>query len=149
MSDVLIYWRDYKLNQVYQWLDDRKWYWHSNASIIGDLQTGDAAWFVASGKSVRREPKSAAFLVAKWRIREVKRNLGEDPAYPRDEYKYRLLADPSASCTYHKKPVEVDGIVRPATADKDISIGRYLQGPRRLNRVTVQQLVDATSCKSL
>jgi hypothetical protein len=142
MSDVLIYWRDYKQNWARQFAGDRGWYWHSNARMVGGLQAGDRLWIVTSGKNLRHEVGQAGFLVAVWQVRQVIDNPGEDPAYPREEYGSRLIGDPSASIVFDE-PVLVDHIVRPHGRDTAVSIGRYLQGPRRLNADKVKMLRSA------
>ena len=63
--------------------------------------------------------------------REVIDNPDDDPAYPTDEYRKRVVADPSGSVML-SDPVPVDHILRPAGRDRAASIGRFLQGPRVL-----------------
>jgi len=52
MTDVLIYWRDYKQNWIRQFAGDRAWFWHSNARLLGEFQPGDHLWMVTSGVTV-------------------------------------------------------------------------------------------------
>ncbi|MFQ5479622.1 MAG: hypothetical protein ACE5E4_13515, partial [Candidatus Binatia bacterium] len=112
---------------------------------IAELQPGDRMWMVTSGKGLgdRRAACStelvgqasglsqAAFLVGVWAVREVIDNPDDDPAYPADDYRKRVVADPSGSVML-SDPVSVDHILRPAGRDRAASIGRFLQGPRVL-----------------
>lgn len=41
VSDILIYWRDYKQTRVYEGIGERPWYWQSNAKLVGELLAGD------------------------------------------------------------------------------------------------------------
>lgn len=63
MTDVLIYWRDYKQNWVRQFAGERASFWHSNAKLIGELQPDDHLWMVTSGANIQEEAKQAGFLV--------------------------------------------------------------------------------------
>ena len=132
MSDVLIYWRDYAANWAYQIEGERAFYWHSSAKCIAELQPGDRMWMVTSGKGLREDAEQAAFLVGVWAVREVIGNPNDDPAYPTDDYRKRVVADSSASVML-TDPVPVDHILRPAGRDRATSIGRFLQGPRLLS----------------
>ena len=156
MSDVLIYWRDYAANrgsssgEVSGLPDDGGvLVWHSSAKCIAELQPGDQMWMVTSGKRLREDAeqaclraclsrdgrqathRQAAFLVGVWAVREVIDNPDDDPAYPTDDYRKRVVADPSGSVML-SDPVPVDHILRPAGRDRATSIGRFLQGPRVL-----------------
>ena len=128
MTDILIYWRDYRKNMR----DDRVHGWYSNANLIGDLLPGDRLWMVTSGKCLRQDAEQAGFLVAVWQVQQVVENLGDDPAYPANEYQYRVIADEIESLNLDE-PVLVDHILRPAGRDKAVSIGRFLQGPHKLS----------------
>ena len=132
MADLLIYWRDYAANWAYQFAEDRALYWHSSAKCIADLQPGDRMWMVTSGRELHQEAEQAAFLVGVWAVREVIENPDDDPAYPSDDYRKRVVADPSASVML-ADPIPVDHILRPAGRDRAASIGRFLQGPRVLS----------------
>ena len=131
MADVLIYWRDHAANWAYQFTGDRAFYWHSSAKCIAELQPGDRMWMVTSGRELRQEAEQAAFLVGVWAVREVIDNPDDDPAYPAESYRKRVVADPSASVML-ADPFPVDHILRPAGRDRAASIGRFLQGPRVL-----------------
>ncbi len=149
MADVLIYWRDYAANWAYQFAQERTFYWHSSAKCIAELQPGDRMWMVTSGKGLRQDAeqaclraclsrdgrqathRQAAFLVGVWTVREVIDNPNDAPAYPIDDYRKRVVADPSGSVML-ADPVPVDHILRPAGRDRAASIGRFLQGPRVL-----------------
>lgn len=99
-------------------------------------------WFVTSGKNLRQEPEQAGFLVAVWRVQEVVENPGDDPAYPRERYRFRVVADAGELVTFHD-PVPVDHILRPSGRDLTASIGRFLQGPRKLSEEKVRLLKAA------
>ena len=138
MSDVMIYWRDYATNRgktpggaLGLPNDGGVLVWHSSAKCIAELQPGDRMWMVTSGKGLREDAEQAAFLVGVWAVREVIDNPDDDPAYPTDDYRKRVVADPSGSVML-SDPVPVDHILRPAGRDRAASIGRFLQGPRVL-----------------
>lgn len=138
-TDMLIYWRDYRQNWVRQFAGERASMWHSNAKLLGDLQSGDHLWMVTSGAGVGNEAKQAGFLVAIWSVQEVIENPGDDPAYPRDEYRFRVVSDTEHAIAF-ADPILVDHILRPQGRDKAVSIGRFLQGPRKLNDNTLRLL---------
>lgn len=146
MTDVLIYWRDFRQNWVRQFAGERAFYWHSNAKLLGELLPGDRLWFVTSGKNLKQEAEQAGFLVAVWQVQEVKENPGDDPAYPTKEYKYRIVASEEGTLSFDE-PVVVDHILRPEGRDKAASIGRFLQGPRKLKDQTVRLLRAAAGPK--
>jgi hypothetical protein len=139
MTDILIYWRDYRKNSPDQFNGEHPQNWHSNAKLLGELQPGDRLWVVTSGKIVRQEAEQAAFLVAIWIVQEAVENPGDDPAYPRDDYRYRIMADPEESNSFGD-PVPVDHLLRPQGRDRAVPIGRFLQGPRRLDENKVRLL---------
>ena len=142
MADVLIYWRDYQANWVYQLAGDRAWYWHSSARCVAELRPGDRMWMVTSGKALRRDAEQAAFLVGVWRVHGVVGNPDDDFTYPADRYRNRVVAEASDSVML-SNPIPVDHILRPAGRDPAVSIGRFLQGPRRLSDEKVRQLQAA------
>jgi hypothetical protein len=141
MADMLIYWRDYRKNAEEPILA-----WHSNAKLLGDLAPGDRLWFVTSGKNLRHEAEQAGFLVAVWQVQEVGENPGDDHDYPKDDYRFRILRSEGESLTFDE-PVPVDHILRPDGRDKAVSIGRFLQGPRKLKDQTVRLLRAAAGPK--
>jgi hypothetical protein len=94
---------------------------------------------VTSGKNVRVEVEQAGFLVAIWIVKEVMENAGEDQEYPSEEYRYRIVAEDEESITF-SDPVAVDHILRPQGRDNAVSIGRFLQGPRKLRENTLRLL---------
>ena len=134
MTDVLIYWRDYRKNAAGQYAG-----WHSNAQLLGKLLPGDRMWMVTSGKALQQEAEQAGFLVAVWQVAEALGNPGDDPTYPKDRYRYRVVPNEGESITLNE-PVPVDHILRPARGSKGVSIGRYLQGPRKLDESTIRLL---------
>ena len=137
MTDVLIYWRDYRKNA-----ERPSWAWNTNARLLAKLEGGDRVWFVTSGRNLRQPPDQAAFLVAVWRVQEIIDNPGDDPAYPRDQYRFRVVADPGELVTFHD-PVLVDHILRPDGRDRAAAIGRFLQGPRKLSEEKIRLLKAA------
>jgi hypothetical protein len=139
MTDVLVYWRDYKQNWLRQQPGERAWYWHSSSKVLGDLQPGDRLWLVTSGENVQAEARQAGFLVAIWKVKEVLANPGDDPAYPRDDYRYRVVADSAESVRLDEAAL-VDPILRPPGRDRAVSIGRFVQGPRKLSDEKVRLL---------
>jgi hypothetical protein len=146
MTDVLLYWRDYRQNWVRQFAGERAYFWHSNAKLLGELLPGDRLWFVTSGKNLRQKAEQAGFLVTVWQVKEVVPNPGDDPAYPPDDYRFRVIGNDSESLVLDD-PVLVDHILRPEGRDKAVSIGRFLQGPRKLKDQTVRLLRAAAGPK--
>jgi hypothetical protein len=141
MTDVLIYWRDFRKNT-----ERVVPAWHSNSRLLSDLHPGDRLWLVTSGKILRREPDQAGFLVAVWQVHEVKDNPGDDFAYPSEDYRYRLVLNQGESVTFDD-PVLVDDILRPDGRDRDTSIGTFLQCPRKLDDQKVRLLRAAAGPK--
>ena len=142
MRNMLIYWRDYRQNWACQFAGERALYWHSSARLFEELTAGDRLWLVTSGKNLdgaSRGAPQAGYLVGVWQIKHVVLNPDDDPAYPREDYRFRIVADNSASILLDE-PVVVDHILRPAGRDKAVSIGRFLQGPRKLKDDKVRLL---------
>jgi hypothetical protein len=146
MTDVMIYWRDYRQNTIRQFAGERAYHWHSNAKLLAELLPGDRLWFVTSGKNLRKEAEQAGFLVAVWQVQEVMDNPGDDPAYPKDDHSYRIIPSEEGSVVLDE-PVLVDHILRPEGRDKAASIGRFLQGPRKLDDQKVRLLRAAAGPK--
>jgi len=137
MNNVLIYWRDYQENSAHR-SGERAWHWHSSAKLLADLVPGDRLWMVTSGKALLRE-EHQGFLVAVWQVKEVIDNPNDDPDYPADEYRYRVVCNEAESHVFDE-PVLVDDIFRPTRASKTASIGRFLQGPRKLTDENMRHL---------
>ena len=131
MTDVLLYWRDYRKNWKTQFSGSGAPPWHTKAKLLGDLDAGDHLWIVTSGKLVEQSAEQDGFLVAIWTVDRAIENPGDDPAYPRHDYRYRILVDTDESISF-SDPVPVDHILRPAGRDKAVSIGRFLQSPQKL-----------------
>lgn len=112
---------------------------HTNVRWLGDLQPGDRLWVVTSGACLWREEQQAGFLVALWTVAGVAENPGDDPARPRDDFRYRIVADDSESITFDD-PVLVDDILRPEGRDEQEPIGRFLSAPKRLDERLVRRL---------
>ena len=100
--------RNYRKNATGQYAG-----WHSNAQLLGKLLPGDRMWMVTSGKALRQEAEQAGFLVAVWQVAEALENPGDDPTYPKDRYRYRVVPNEGESITLNE-PVPVDHILRPA-----------------------------------
>jgi hypothetical protein len=135
MTDVLVYWRDFRKNTA----QGDALRWHSNARICGELRPGDRLWLLTSGEALKHEAAQSGFLVAVWQVGQVQANPGDDPAYPAEDSQYRITASEADSITF-EEPVPVDHILRPAGRDKAISIGRFLQSPRKLSDEKVRLL---------
>lgn len=139
MTDILLYWRDYRRNRARMNTEERAFEWHSNARLVGELKRGDRLWMVTSGEKIGNQAKQAGFLVGIWTVDQVIDNPDDDPEYPRDTYRFRIVADPAESVTF-EEPVPVDDVLRPSERDKDVSIGRFLRGPRKLDDQKVRML---------
>jgi hypothetical protein len=138
MTDVLVYWKVYRSETA----RGECLQWHSNHWVFGDLLPGDRLWVVTSGKSLGRNEVSAGYLVAVWPVAHVMQNPGDDPDYPARKFQYRVLVN-AVEAIHLDQPVYVDHIIRRATYDKDVSVGRFLRGPRRLSDEKVRQLRSA------
>ena len=132
MTDLLVYWRDYRENLARRLAGEPVAYWHSNSRLLGRLAAGDRLWMVTCGAAARAEPKEAAFLVAIWNVVEAAENPGDDPDYPPTQYRHRVVAD-SEESVWFCEPVPVDHILRPEKWNKSMPIGRLLQGPRKIS----------------
>ncbi len=139
MTDVLIYWRDYRRNREGQFVDADALRWHSNSQVLGKMTGGDRLWMVTCGASLDQERRNEAFLVGIWSVADVVANPGDDAAYPPERYRYRVLADTAESIVL-AEPVPVDDVLRPARWATSVPIGRLLQGPRRLDAGQVRRL---------
>lgn len=82
---------------------------------------------VASGKSLGHEAEQAGFLVAVWQVAQAGPNPGDDPAYPTDRYRYRIVPNEEESITL-SEPVPVDHILRGSEIG-DGSLSRYSCNP--------------------
>ena len=134
MTDVLIYWRDYKKNATGRYAG-----WHSNSQLLGKLLPGDRMWMVTSGKALGHEAEQAGFLVAVWQVAEAIGNPDDDPNYPGEKFRYRIIPNEAHSIIL-TEPVLVDHVLRPERANKAVSIGRFLQGPRKITDQTMRLL---------
>ena len=138
MTDVLLYWRDYRKNAEHP-----IWCWDTNSRFLSKLKLGDRLWFVTSGSNLRMEPGNAAFLVAVWPVQEVIDNPGDNPSYPPERLRYRIIPDVGELLTFHD-PVMVDQIVRPIGHNRKVPIGKLLRAPRGLNEEKVRLLRTAS-----
>lgn len=140
--DVLAYWRDYQQNRPAGLDTGNYLHWHSNARLFEDVKAGDRLWLVTAGRNLNGHAKKApqaGFLVAVWRVRQVITNPGDDAVYPISDYRYRVIADATASLLLDE-PVLVDHILRPSGRDRARSIGSFLQGPRKIDIGKVRML---------
>lgn len=142
MSDVLVYWRDYRRNRETAGGASPLRAWHSNSRLLAGLTTGDRLWMVASGRGLDLAPAQAGFLVEVWRVECVIENPGDDAAYRRDGYAWRVLARLDDGQT-PVQPRPVDAVIRPRGSAAGAPIGRLLQGPRRLSPDAVERLLAA------
>jgi hypothetical protein len=138
MTDVLVYWKTYRPETA----RGACLHWHSNHRIFGDLLPGDRLWVVTSGKSLERDDANAGYLVAVWPVACVMQNPGDSPAYPASTFQYRVLVN-AVEAMHFDRPVCVDAIIRHDAYDRDVPIGRFLRGPRRLSDEKVRQLRSA------
>ncbi len=136
MTDVMVYDKDYRPDVA----QGETPCWHSNHRVFTDLLPGDRLWVVTSAKNLGREDKSAGYLVAVWPVVQVIQNPGDDSAYPARKYQYRILVNEVEAIRLNE-PVCVDPIVRGEGFDKELSVGRFLRGPRRLSDEKVRQLL--------
>lgn len=139
MTDLLVYWRDFRRNAATTAPDSPLRRWHSSARCFAALEAGDRLWLVTAGESLGLQSRHAAYLVAVWEIEQVGHNPGDAPDYPSDRYRYRAIAQ-EAAVNSTQLPVCVDDIVRPRGSSPDLPIGRLLQGPRRLPAESVARL---------
>ncbi|MFV0445048.1 MAG: ASCH domain-containing protein [Planctomycetaceae bacterium] len=139
MTNVLVYWRDYLRNLATEFDGCSDRCWHSSSRVMGSLETGDRIWLVSAGQTLGRQPKEHGFLVEVWQVLRVMDNPGDMEGYPRERYRYRVVAglDPQLN---PGTPIEVDAIIRPEQSSRELPIGRLLQGPRRLPLHLVDQL---------
>ena len=136
MTDILLYRRFSRS----KWDDaEKSTCWYTNVRWLADLQPGDYLWLVTSGANLRREERQAGFLVALWAVAGVAENPGDDPAHPRDDFRFRIVADDSGSVTLDD-PVLIDDILRPEGRDRMEPIGRFLSAPKRLDERQVRRL---------
>lgn len=138
MTDVLVYWKAYRPEKA----RGECLCWHSNHRVCGDLLPGDRLWVITSGKSLGRDDASAGYLVAVWPVAHVIQNPGDDPDYQARKYQHRVLVN-EVEAIHLDQPVCVDHIIRREEYDKDVSVGRFLRGPRRLSDEKVRQLRSA------
>jgi hypothetical protein len=138
MTDVMIYWKDYRPEKA----QCETLWWHSNHRVFTDLLPGDRLWVVTSGKSLGRDDESTGYLIAVWPVAKVMRNPGDHPDYPARKYQHRVLVN-DVEAMHLDQPVCVDHIIRRAEYDQDVSVGRFLRGPRRLSDEKIRQLRSA------
>jgi len=138
MTDVLVYWKTYQAETA----RGACLHWHSNHRVFGALLPGDRLWVVTSGKSLGRADDNAGYLVAVWPVAHVMQNPGDNPAYPARKFQYRVLVN-AVEAMHFDRPVCVDSVIRREEYDTDVSVGRFLRGPRRLSDEKVRQLRSA------
>jgi hypothetical protein len=136
--DVVVYDKHYRYDPA----QSQTLCWHSNHRVFGDLLPGDRLWVITSGKSLGRDDASAGYLVAVWPVTQVMPNPGDDPDYPARKYQHRVLVN-EVEAMHLDQPVCIDHVIRAEGADKQISVGRFLRGPRRLSDEKIRQLRSA------
>lgn len=139
MTNLLLYWRDYRRNRREADQDAMLRRWHSRARLTATLQPDDRLWLVAAAGRLGLVPPSAGHLVEVWRVTAVVANPGDSSDYPPDRYAWRILAQLDPRYT-PGAPLNVDAVIRPPRSDPAAPIGRLLQGPRRLSAEQVLQL---------
>ncbi|MEZ6057710.1 MAG: ASCH domain-containing protein [Planctomycetaceae bacterium] len=143
MADVLIYWRDFQRNRSPDTATRTTHRWHSNAGVLSELIAGDRLWLVTSGSAARCNPPTAGFLVDLWDVAQVIPNPGDDSDYPSDRYRYRVECTRAPEAP--RSPIDVDDILRSDSQPAHLPIGKFLQGPRRLDPVRLDGLGQALS----
>jgi hypothetical protein len=147
MTDMLIYWRNYKKDQRDRAPEGHMPFWHSSSKRIAQLQPGDLLWVVVAGQSIQIMPPKAAFLVGIWQVADVIDNPGDHEAFSPIRFKYRILIDAEGSRTLTSPP-NVDHILRPPGKAATIAIGQFLQQPRKISEEILQQLKAAADNRS-
>jgi len=142
MTDVMVYDKDYRTETA----QGKTPCWHSNHRVFADLVPGDRLWVVTSGKRVGRRDANAGYLVAVWPVAQVIQNPGDDLDYPARKYQHRIMVN-EAEAINLDDPVCVDAVVRGEGFDNEISVGRFLRGPRRLSDEKVRQLRTAAGAE--
>jgi hypothetical protein len=135
MTDVLVYEPEYGKSPA----NDGAPRWHSNHRIFSDLLPGDRLWVVTSGKCLGRPDPSAGYLVAMWPVASVTENPGDDHRYPAPKYQHRIIVS-QTDAIHLDEPVCVDHVIRGDGYDREVPIGRFLRGPRRLTDEKLRQL---------
>jgi hypothetical protein len=142
MTDVLVYSRNgppiCKIGHTPRW--------HSSHRALGDLMPGDRLWVITSGKALGRADPSAGYLVGVWSVASVIENPGDDPDYPAQKYQHRLLIN-ETEALHLDEPICVDHVIRGDGYDREIPIGRFLRGPRRLSDEKLRQLRTAVGAE--
>jgi hypothetical protein len=110
--------------------------------MFGELLPGDRLWVVTSGKRAGREDTNSGYLVAVWPVADIMENPGDDPDYPARKFQYRVLVN-AVDAIHLDQTIYVDHLIRRAAYGKDVSVGRFLRGPRRLSDEKVRQLRSA------
>lgn len=139
MTDLLLYWRDYRRNQADGGGGTPLLRWHSSSRLMSSLQPDDRLWLATAAGHLGLAPSAAGLLVEVWRVIAVLPNPGDSSAYPPERYARRILAQVDSAYT-PPAPLNVDAVIRPRGSDPAAPIGRLLQGPRRLSAEQVQQL---------
>jgi hypothetical protein len=142
MTDVLIYWPDYRARTA----TGDALRWHSNHRVFTNLLPEDRLWVITSGKCLGLENENAGYVIAVWPVAQVVRNPGDDPQYPARKYQYRVLVN-ETEAIHLEEPVDVDHVIRREGYDTQIPVGRFLRGPRRLTDAKVRLLRSAAGAE--
>jgi hypothetical protein len=142
MSDVLVFWKDYRRNVAGRGPSTTKRTWNSSAAKFRRLSAGDRLWFVTSGAQLGREPRHAAFLVEVVRVQEVLENPGDEPDYPASAFRHRIVGELDADLLL-EAPLLVDSIVRKPEWPSSQGIGRFLQSPQGIEGDRLERILEA------
>jgi hypothetical protein len=141
VADFAIYWKNYTIDCESYGLGPTNPLvgWRTNSErLASQVQAGDRLWFFVAGETCGGAVAGAAYLANVFRARGVEKNRGDNPEYPADKYRYRIIGEPSDSTWV--EPVLADTIIRSEGYDTEAHIGQQLQSPRQLTPEVVMQL---------
>ncbi len=142
MADFAIYWKNFSRDRRRYGFGPTKPLpdWRTNSErLSAHLQPGDRLWFFAAGEACGGEEPTAGYLVNFFVVQSVVENKGDDPGYPREEFRFTVWSEPG-NRAWVSPPLLADRLVRPAGHRVEIHIGGLLQGPRRLSDDKVASL---------